>query len=206
MTPPPTETPALALDPAALDTLRRTLIDALPHRPNATEAHKAAKRDVALGMLAALRPRDPMEVMLVTRIILADFHAVDCFVAAARADVPEALQLRHRARAVALMRLQDVADRALTKRRADEAFRAMRAAGPVAVPRVQVAAEVAPVGVAEPQPPAEPAAVAAGPVPGGVVVAEGRHARRRRERAERRVATAAQSAARAAGAAMARAA
>jgi hypothetical protein len=194
MTPSPTQIPALPLDPASLALLHTRLRDAMPHRPNATEADKAAQHQAALVLVAALRPRDPIEAMLVTRIVLADFHAVACLASAGRSDVPEALGLRHLSRAATLIRLQEAARRELARSRATAAAQAWRAVNAAGAPRAQPAqatAQDAPAPRAMSAPPPAPAAAA--PAAGSAAPVVGRHERRRRERLERRLAAAAQS-------------
>ena len=74
MNPPTTQTPTLPLDPATLAAMHSTTFDALPPRPGASDAQKAAQRDGAVAFLAALLPRDPVQVMLAALDVSSDHH------------------------------------------------------------------------------------------------------------------------------------
>ena len=171
MNTPPTETPTFPLNPATLTAMRSATLDALPPRPGATEAEKAAQRDGALEILAALAARDPLQAMLAARIVDAHYMAMEYFRRAARDDLPLDLHLRTVAKAVALCRIIDRAMRDLANRQG--------------IPMLRPAARPASLPAARPQPApnsAQATAPAQPPVP------ESRHERRRRERAERHLA------------------
>jgi hypothetical protein len=183
MNTPPTQTPTL--DPATLTTMQSAIIDALPPRPDASPAQKAAQRDGALAFLAALLPRNPVEARLATGIVVAHYAAMDCFRRAARDDLTIDLHLRTVGKAVALCRMIDVSMRDLARRQGSLAVQP--AARPVlAHPLPTARAQPAP-DAAQPTPSPQPP------------IAEGRHERRRRERAERHLAVAAQRAGRGSG-------
>jgi hypothetical protein len=185
MTSPPTQTPAVPLNPASLAAMQRATVDALPPRPGASAAETAAQREGALAFLAALLPRNPVEATLAAGIVVAHYAAMECFRRAARDDLSVDLHLRTVGKAIALCRMIDATMRDLARRQGSLA--GQPAARPAAVPagRAQPAPEAARAETPPQQPPA----------------AEGRHERRRRERAERHFAAAAQRAGRGAGAA-----
>src|SRR5580700_10809221 len=116
MNTPPTQTPTPALDPATLTATQCAIIDALPPRPDASPAQKAAQRDGALAFLAALFPRNPVEARLATGIVVAHYAAMDCFRRAARDDLTLDLHLRTVGKAIALCRMIDVSMRDLARR------------------------------------------------------------------------------------------
>jgi len=184
---PPTQTPTLPLDPATVTAMQCAILDALPPRPDASEAQKAAQRDGALAFLAALLPRNPVEATLAAGIVVAHYAAMDCFRRAARDDLTVDLHLRTVGKAIALCRMIDAAMRDLARRQGSLAVQpAARPASvhplPVPAARAQPAPEAA-----QASPPQQPP------------TAEGRHERRRRERAERHLAAAAQRAGRGSG-------
>ena len=178
-------TPTTTLDPATLTVTQCAVLDALPPRPDASPAQKAAQRDGALAFLAALLPRNPVEARLATGIVVAHYAAMDCFRRAARDDLTLDLHLRTVGKAIALCRMIDVSMRDLARRQGGLAVQpAARPASaqPVPAARAQPASDAA-----RPTPPPQPP------------IAEGRHERRRRERAERHLAAAAQRAGRGSG-------
>jgi hypothetical protein len=185
MNTPPTQTPTLPLDPATLTGMQCAIIDALPPRPDASPAQKAAQRDGALAFLAALLPRNPLEARLATGIVVAHYAAMDCFRHAARDDLTLDLHLRTVGKAIALCRMIDVSMRDLARRQ-----------GGLAVPPAARPASAPSVPAARAQPAPDPAQPIPPPQP---PIAEGRHERRRRERAERHLAAAAQRAGRGSG-------
>jgi hypothetical protein len=185
MNTPPTQTPTLPLDPATLAATQCAIIDALPPRPDASPAQKAAQRDGALASLAALLPRNPVEARLATGIVVAHYAAMDCFRRAARDDLTLDLHLRTVGKAIALCRMIDVSMRDLTRRQGGLALQPP-ARPASAQPAPAAGAQPAP-DAAQPTPPPQPP------------TAEGRHERRRRERAERHLAAAAQRAGRGSG-------
>jgi hypothetical protein len=179
MTPPPTQTPADPLDPATLAGIQSATINAVPPRPGASDADKAAQREGALAFLAALRPGDPVQAMLAVHIIASHYAAMEYFRRAARDDLSIDLHLRVMGKAVALCRMIERGMRDLAWRQGIPALRP--AARPASVPAAR----------------AQPAPEAAGAsTPPQAPVAESRHARRRRERAERHLAAAARAPAR----------
>jgi hypothetical protein len=180
MNPPTTQTPTLPLDPATLAAMHSATFDALPPRPGASDAQKAAQRDGAVAFLAALLPRDPVQAMLAARLVGAHYAAMEYFRRAARDDLPTELHLRIVGKAVALCRLVERTARDLMQRQGNLVLRR-----PTALP--------APSPASRPQP--EPDATQAS-TPSRPPIPESRHERRRRERAERHLAAVGQRAAR----------
>lgn len=178
-------TPTTTLDPATLTVTQCAVLDALPPRPDASPAQKAAQRDGALAFLAALLPRNPVEARLATGIVVAHYAAMDCFRRAARDDLTLDLHLRTVGKAIALCRMIDVSMRDLARRQGGLAVQ------PAARP---ASAQPVPAARAQPAPDADQPTPAPQPP-----IAEGRHERRRRERAERHLAAAAQRAGRGSG-------
>jgi hypothetical protein len=194
MTPPPaatpTPTPAPSLDPASHAEMIRLTLNALPHLPNTTEAGKVAAREVVVALLAHLGPRDPLEAMLATQLVLAHYHAVITFCRMALGDLPIDLHHRYQSKAIALSRMchtaihdlqrrQGGAGKTVGARRASvPASHAQPAAGADMMARLLAAAPRSEAAVGAERP--------AGPAP-----VEGRHERRRREYFERRQAAAA---------------
>ncbi len=194
MTPPPAATPAAtpapSLDPASHAEMIRLTLSAVPHLPNTTDAGKAAAREVVVALLNHLGPRDPLEAMLATQLVLAHYHAVITFCRMALGDLPINLHHRYQGKAIALTRMCQTAIHDLQRRQggAGKTVAARRASVPASHAQPGAAADMmARLAAAMPQPdPGEPA-----PRPAGAAPVEGRHERRRREYFERRQAAAA---------------
>jgi hypothetical protein len=178
MTPPPTQTLALPLDPGTLATMQSAIMDGLPPRPGAAEAEKAVQREGALALLAALCPGDPVQAMLAVHIVASHYAAVDCFRSAARDGLSVDLHLRTIGKAVALCRMIERSMRDLAQRQGIPVVR------PAAVRPAAVLAASA-------QPAPEAVRVEA---PAQPPVAKNRHERRSRKHAVRHLAAAAQRA------------
>jgi hypothetical protein len=126
------QAPLLALDPATRSTLLQTVIDTIPYIPNSSETEKAAERDSAFALVAALDPRDPVQAMLVAQLVAAHHAAIHAYRCAALPGVPPALHLRYQGRATVLSRLAGTRLREL-RRLQDAALKAAAratAAGP----------------------------------------------------------------------------
>ena len=151
-------TPTTTLDPATLTVTQCAVLDALPPRPDASPAQKAAQRDGALAFLAALFPRNPVEARLATGIVVAHYAAMDCFRRAARDDLTLDLHLRTVGKAIALCRMIDVSMRDLARRQGGLAVQpaARPASRPASAQPVPAArAQPAP-DAAQPTPPPQP--------------------------------------------------
>jgi hypothetical protein len=158
MTPPPTQTPTCLLDDATRATLLRSVFRALPHLLNATEAEKTGEREAAFALIIALNPRDPVEAMLVARLVVAHYALMDAYRSAARSDITANLHLRYQGKAILLSRLTNALMRELKKSQAGPAL-------PASVPapraqQAQVATPDAPVSQAAPA--SQPATASAG--------------------------------------------
>jgi len=167
-----------------------TTMDALPFHPRATADQKAAMREAASLVVAALRPRDALEALLAARFVSAHYHVMDDFRAAAQPNLPPVLQLRYQTRLIALCKTMDATLETFLDRQTEAPRRPAVVAAEVAAPEAQPAAEAARTdappapALAEPTPEAAPASTPPRPA------VEGRHARRCRERAERHAARA----------------
>jgi hypothetical protein len=97
--------PPLSLDPATRSTLLQTISDCLPQLPNASEAERAAMREAAFLLVAALDPRDPLQAMFAAHFIVAHYASMNAFRHAARPDLPPVLRVRYKSVGGSLARL-----------------------------------------------------------------------------------------------------
>jgi hypothetical protein len=111
-----TQAQPLSLDPATFATMLHSVVDALPHHPQARPEEIAAKREAAFLAISSLCPRDPLEAMLAARIIAAHYHAMHNLCCAAQTHLPQNLQFRYQALADTLSRLVDATTRELMQR------------------------------------------------------------------------------------------
>ena len=187
----PAATPAPSLDPASHAEMIRLTLSAVPHLPNTTDAGKAAAREVVVAMLTHLSPRDPLEAMLATQLVLAHYHAVITFCRMALGDLPINLHHRYQSKAIALSRMCQTAIHDLQRRQggAGQTVAARRASVPQAQPAAAAAAADMMARLAAAMPQSGPAEAA--PRPAGAAPVESRHERRRRAYFERRQAAAA---------------
>jgi hypothetical protein len=162
MTPPASQPQPTQLDPITLAVMVRATMDAVPHHPDASAEEQAAQRHAAFTIIAALRPRDPLEAMLAARIAAAQFHIMDDLRCAAQHDLPPNLRLRYRASAVALTRMQEAAQRELTRRQAGPALQPAALPASIPAPRPQPAPATAPSAPARQAAPASRPEAAAG--------------------------------------------
>jgi len=149
--------PALALDPATRSTLLQTIVDCLPHIPNASEAERTAKREAAFALVEQLAPTGPVEAMIAAEAVAAHYASVNAYRTAARSDLPYDLQLRYQTKAASLARL------ASSKRRELVRLQAAQPKLPAAIGAARAAQESAiapgvPAGQATPAPRPEAAA------------------------------------------------
>ena len=136
------QAPPLALDPATRSNLLQTIIDTTPYIPNSSEAEKAAQRDGAFALVAALDPRDPVQAMLVAQLMAANHACIHAYRCAALPGVPPALHLRYQGKATAFARL--VAARMRDLRRLQDAALKAAARATAAGPRAAQAPVSAP--------------------------------------------------------------
>ena len=126
------QAPPLGLDPATRSNLLQTIVDTTPYLPNSSEAEKAAQRDGAFALVAALNPRDPVQAMLVAQLVAAHHASIHAYRCAALPGVPPALHLRYQGSATVFSRLAGTRLREL-RRLQDAALKAAAtatAAGP----------------------------------------------------------------------------
>jgi len=155
--------------------MKNAAIGALPPRPDASEADKAAQHADAIAFLTALRPTDLLETTLAIRIVALHYAAMACFHRAAQDSLPVNLHQRVVGKAVALCRLMDTTMRELSRRQGSLPAQPAARSPSAPAPRTQPAPE--PTRSSTPTQP---------------LAAESRHERRRRERAERHHAAAMQ--------------
>jgi hypothetical protein len=166
------QAPPLSLDPATRSTLLQTIVDCLPVLPNASDTERAALRDAAFALVAALDPRDPVQAMFTAHLIAAHYAALNAYRCAARHDLPLALHTRYQKSAASLSRLTIARLREL-KRLQGVTLLPAKVAAPVAgarAPQAQTAAAGAPARQAVPA--ARPEAQTAGKLPGGAAPAD----------------------------------
>jgi hypothetical protein len=152
MTPPATQTQPDPLDNTCLAAVIRTTMDAIAFHPDAGPDDRAAICHFAYTIIRTLAPRDVLEAMMAARIAVAHFHLMDSLRRAAADDMPANLRLRYRANAGALTRMQDVAQRQLTR------CQALPARQPLALPVAMPAARPQPAQIVAPIPPVQQAA------------------------------------------------
>jgi hypothetical protein len=168
----------------------RLTLAALPYLPNTTEAGKAAVREVVVALLAQLSPRNPLEALLATQLVIAHYHAVVTYCRMALGDLPPPLHHRYQGKAIALTRMCVTMMHELKRRQSAGAGQTAARAASVPAPHAQpVAAADATARQAAAAPRSDLGA--AGQGAGGAALIEGRHERRRREYLERRQAAAA---------------
>ncbi len=136
------QAPPFALDPATSSNLLQTIIDTTPYIPNSSEAERAAQRDAAFALVAALDPRDPVQAMFVAQLMAANHACIHAYRCAALPGVPPALHLRYQSRATVLSRLAAIRLREL-RRLQDVALKAAARAS-AAGPRAAQAPATAP--------------------------------------------------------------
>ncbi len=185
MTQPTPQLQPLPVDPVTFAAMLRTTVDALPFHPRASAEEKAHMREAASLVVAALRPRDPLEAVLAARFVSAHYHVMEDFRAAAEPNLPPALQLRYQGRLIALCKTMDATLKTFLDRQTAAPRRPAEVAAPVAAPEARPAAEAARADAPPAPVPAEAAPEAAPASTPPRPVVEGRHARRVRERAER---------------------
>ncbi len=89
------------LPEATIHTMLRETLGAIPLDPNMNDEDKAMLKEHVALTLATLAPRDPSEVMLAQRIVVAHHSAMECLRRAAQPDVSNAEMLKLHAKHVA---------------------------------------------------------------------------------------------------------
>jgi len=105
MTPQPSAAAHLTLGPATTDETLATIFGAQRPDPERTPAQRQTQRDAGAALIAALRPRDPVEASYAARAAAAHYGSMDCFRRAMLPDTPDSLGLRWHGKAVALSRM-----------------------------------------------------------------------------------------------------
>lgn len=95
----------LTLDPATTDETLATIFAAQRSDLDRTPAQHQTQREAAAALIAALRPRDPMEAAYATGAAAAHYGSMECFRRAMFPDLPDNLAIRWHGKAVALSRL-----------------------------------------------------------------------------------------------------
>ena len=144
MTPQPAAAARLTLDPATTDETLATIFGALRRDPDRTPAQRQTQREAGAALIAALRPRNPVEAAYAVRAAAAHYGAMECFRRTMLPDTPDNAGIRWDGKAVALSRMNKEMIRTLRECQA-------------ATPRAQAPAQPA-ARPAVPRPPAPAAA------------------------------------------------
>jgi hypothetical protein len=163
------QAPPLAVDPATRSTLLQTIVDTMPYLPNSSEAERAAQRDCAFALMAALDPRNPVQAMFVAHIIAAHHACMHAYRCAALPEMPPALHLRYQVKAAALSRVTIARLRELKRLQAEGVVAVAAAVGGAGARGPQAGAAGALVRLATQA--ARPESAAAGPLPGSAAPA-----------------------------------
>ncbi len=105
MTPQPAAAAHLSLDPATTDETLATIFAAQRRDPDRSPAQLQTQREAGAALIAALRPRDPIEAAYAARATAAHYGAMECFRRAMLPDTPDNAALRWIGKAVALSRM-----------------------------------------------------------------------------------------------------
>ncbi len=108
----------LTLDPATTDETLATIFAAQRSDLDRTPAQHQTQREAAAALIAALRPRDPMEAAYATGAAAAHYGSMECFRRAMFPDLPDNLAIRWHGKAVALSRLNTEMVRTLREHQA----------------------------------------------------------------------------------------
>jgi hypothetical protein len=165
------QAPPLAVDPATRSTLLQTIVDTMPYLPNSSEAERAAQRDCAFALMAALDPRNPVQAMFVAHIIAAHHACMHAYRCAAMPEMPPALHLRYQVKAAALSRVTIARLRELKRLQAEGVVAVAAAVGGAGARVAQVGATAAGALVRQATQAARPESAAAGPLPGSAAPA-----------------------------------
>lgn len=150
-----------SLAPATFNGMLRNTMDTLPHHRGATADEIATQREAAYLVIEALRPRDPLESMLATRVVATHYHAMHDLGCATQLNLPPNLQLRYQGRACTLSRLMDATLHTLM----DRQTAAPRCVAGLPAVAAAARAQPAPEPVRADPPPAPTPTVAAEPTP-----------------------------------------
>jgi hypothetical protein len=127
--------PAGGIDPVTITAMFQAAIGSLPVEPGASAEAVTARHKAALLEVTAFHPRDPVEAMLVARIVSAHHASLACFNRAMQPDVDDAMALRQRARGTALSNLATRTTRELRRLQAAPSAHEVKAQMPATVPQ-----------------------------------------------------------------------
>jgi hypothetical protein len=127
--------PAGGIDPVTITAMFQAAIGSLPVDPGASAESVTARHKAALLEVTAFHPRDPVEAMLVARIVSAHHASIACFSRAMQPDVDDAMALRQRARATTLSNLATRLSRELKQLQAAPSAHEVNVQMPVAAPQ-----------------------------------------------------------------------
>jgi len=127
--------PAGGIDPVTISAMFQAAIGSLPAVPGASAEAVTARHKAVLLEVTAFHPRDPVEAMLVARIVSAHHASIACFHRAMQPDVDDAMVLRQRARANALSNLATRMTRELQRLQAAPSAHEVKVQMPAAAPQ-----------------------------------------------------------------------
>ena len=135
--PPPPAPPNL--DPALLEHLLDTIVEAIPAGDNDTDQTRATRRTAARLALLALKPTDAFQAMLAAQAVTFHYAIMDAFRRAAQPDLPPAMAARQRSNAATLSRTMQATLRTLRQHQAPPAEAQAQRPRPSAPPRASKA-------------------------------------------------------------------
>lgn len=128
-----------ALDPALLEHLLDTIVEAIPAGDNDTDQTRATRRTAARLALLALKPTDAFQAMLAAQAVTFHYAIMDAFRRAAQPDLPPAMAARQRSNAATLSRTMQATLRTLRQHQAPPAEAQPSRPRPSAPPRASKA-------------------------------------------------------------------
>jgi hypothetical protein len=114
-------TAAEPLDPALIEHLLDSIVEAIPAGANDTEQTRAIRRNAARLALLALKPTDAFQAMLAAQAVAAHYAVMDAYRLAAQPDLAPAMTARMRSNAATLSRTMQATLRTLHKHQAPPA-------------------------------------------------------------------------------------
>ena len=147
-----------ALDPALLEHLLDTIVEAIPAGDNDTDQTRATRRTAARLALLALKPTDAFQAMLAAQAVTFHYAIMDAFRRAAQPDLPPAMAARQRSNAATLSRTMQATLRTLRQHQTPpaEAQPKPRPVRPAARQQSQACIPAAPAGGTRTTPPHPP--------------------------------------------------
>jgi len=132
--------PVEALDPALLEHLLDSILEAIPAGANDTDQTREIRRKSARLALLALRPTDAFQAMLAAQAVTAHYAIMDAFRRAAQPDLAPAMAARQRTNAATLARMMHATLRTLRQHQTPAAEAQPSSPCPPAQPRASKAA------------------------------------------------------------------